>query len=58
MVALSQMTKADKVRIATRVYDLLGEILTDKYGEEYGVVIKYTVTPKEGVLDDEESAQK
>lgn len=56
MVTLSNMTDADAVRIAARVYELLGEILTDKYGEEYGVVIKYRVTPKEGETQHDKSA--
>lgn len=47
MTSLSNMTQADQVRIGTKIWELLGEILTDKYGEERGTIIKFRVTPKE-----------
>lgn len=56
MTRLSTMTEADKVSVATRAWELLGEILTDKYGEERGTIIKFRVTPKEGEQKHDKSA--
>lgn len=56
MTRLSTMTEADKVNVATRAWELLSEILTDKYGEERGTIIKFRVTPKEGEQTNEQPA--
>lgn len=42
------MEATERVRIKSRIEELLSEILTDKYGEEYGVKITMHFVPKEG----------
>lgn len=42
------MEATEKARIKSRIEGLLSEILTDKYGEEYGVKIKMRFVPQEG----------
>lgn len=47
MYAMSTMTTTEREHLKSKIAAVLSEILTDKYGDEYGVEIKLRFEPKD-----------